>query len=85
MDTITNIMTIFYNEVKKEFAPTDEVKAKLATHIGFYNKFTSMINQFSTHEEAYEALENIHEVLFYRRKYKNYNSFRNGIKRYIKK
>jgi len=48
----------------------------LDTAKGFTAEFYRMIQDYSTYEQAYEAVERKYKRAFGKRKYKNYNSFR---------
>lgn len=49
----------------------------LKTKEGFVAEFWRMIVDYPDYEKAYEAVERKHIFAFGRRKYANYNSFRN--------
>lgn len=49
----------------------------LKTKEGFEQEFFRMIQEYSTYEKAYEAVERKYMRAFKVRKYKSYNSFRN--------
>lgn len=42
----------------------------------FIDRFWSMVSDYKTYEDAYEALEKIYENALGRRRYSDYNSFR---------
>lgn len=54
---------------------------KMATLEGFAEMFYKKTQEYRTYEEAYEACEQIHEKIFLSRKYANYSSFRQVLKR----
>jgi len=43
---------------------------------GFISAFFEMVPSFKTHIEAYEALESEYESIFNKRRYSNFESFR---------
>lgn len=49
----------------------------LDTKEGFIAEFYRMCQEYPTYEQAYEAVERKYKFAFGKRKYKNYNSFRN--------
>jgi hypothetical protein len=45
---------------------------------GFDELFFKFVNDSRTYTEAYERVEKVHEQLFNKRKYSDYNSYRNA-------
>lgn len=54
---------------------------KMTTLDGFAEMFYQKTQEYNTYEEAYEACEVIYEKIFLSRKYSNYASFRQVLKR----
>jgi hypothetical protein len=52
---------------------------------GFDNLFFKFVNDSKTHKEAYERAEKVHETMFQRRKYSDYDSFSVSKSRRLKK
>jgi len=50
--------------------------ARLINTKGFIDCFWEMLSEFKTQEAAYEAVEEIHKSIFGKSKYKNFDSFR---------
>lgn len=49
---------------------------RLLTQEGFIEAFYEQCADYKTHEEAYEGVERLYERYFGKRKYSNFNSFR---------
>lgn len=58
--------------------PKDVIKNATLTSEGFEEVFFSQARTSSSYMEAYEKVEAWHEDTFGRRKYSDYNSFRNA-------
>lgn len=58
---------------------------QLATRGGFYDLWNKSIKYFKTYEDAYEALEDIHEAQYFERKWSSYESYRMCYNRSLKK
>jgi len=58
---------------------------KLLDTQGFIDKYWEMLGEYSTGEAAYEAAERLHITNFGERKYKNFESFRVNMSRFLKK
>jgi hypothetical protein len=59
---------------------------QLLTVEGFIAKFWEYIGEYpGKMEEAYEAVERLHEGTFGKRRYTNYNSFRVNMTNYLKR
>jgi hypothetical protein len=50
---------------------------KFSTTRGFISRYMHHLTQCETQQQAYEATESEYSAIFNRRKYSNYNSFRN--------
>ena len=59
--------------------------AKLTTTQGFIEAFWERLSVFETYEGAYESVERQYIYHFDQRKYKDYDSFRNCMKHFLKK
>lgn len=65
--------------------PYPEHIMKLNTQDGFDTWFWEMVNEYRTHEMAYEAVERNHTAYFGTRKYENFDSYRKCRDRRLKK
>lgn len=61
-----------------------ELTRQLSTTDGFTARYYNLLRFHKTYSEAYEATEQDHVRLFGRRRYSNYNSFRNVKDRKLK-
>lgn len=80
-----NVMNIKYTFVSTDGSKcevvqvsTDLLKNASLTADGFEQAFFTEARTSSTYMEAYEKVEVFHEELFGKRKYSDYNSFRNS-------
>jgi len=58
---------------------------KLLNTQGFIEKYWEMLSEYSTNEAAYEAAERLYMINFGKQKYKNFESFRVNMSRFLKK
>jgi len=58
---------------------------KMQEFIGFYDKWCSMLGYYNTNEQAYEATERIYKNYFGKRRYKNFETFKNTVSRHFGK
>lgn len=63
--------------MKKELQKVEKHYQILTTSEGFVKEFWRLTVDYDSYELAYEAVERKFQFAFGRRKYKNYNSFRN--------
>jgi len=63
--------------MKKQSEKVEQHYEILNKTAGFVKEFWRMTGDYDSYELAYEAVERKFQFAFGRRKYKNYNSFRN--------
>jgi hypothetical protein len=59
-------------------------KSEMATAFSFWNVFIEFIRDGTSHREAYELAEELHEIEYIRRRFASYDSFRTYIKKHFK-
>lgn len=57
---------------------------KLLTTKGYFERFYEFVNEFQTHEEAFDAVEHQLKSNFGVNKYTSYESFRNAKSKFMK-
>lgn len=70
--------------VKPEYK-YDKAILALQEMAGFYDYYCRMLSYYSTNEEAYEAVERVFESHYDRRRYKNFETFKVSLSRWLGK